>query len=56
MKEASIEADKQYKESNNRLLEDISVCVKDNIDTTDSVTTTGSPTLKENVFVINSQV
>ena len=56
MKIAAAESDKRYKDGIARPLEGIPVCVKDNIDTTDSPTTAGSPTLKDHVSKIDSYV
>jgi len=56
MREAATIADKRYKEGINRPLEGIPICIKDNIDTTDSPTSAGSPTLKDNVSKFDSEV
>ena len=56
MRKAADEADKRYKDGTNRPLEGIPICIKDNIDTTDSPTTAGSPALKGNISKVDSQV
>lgn len=56
MRKAAKDADQRYKEGTNRPLEGIPVCINDNIDTTDSPTTAGSPALKDNTPKVDSQV
>ena len=56
MREGAQAADKRYKDGIARPLEGIPICIKDNIDTTDGPTTSGSPALKDNVSKVDSQI